>query len=260
MKKRIAIFFVIFVVIAAMLVGCKVVTPDEAMAEASQKSMATQASQATQAAQASASPAASADSYNVADADSHVKSVSDAEYQKYLNEANTRSVEAGAPKDKYGTEPIPEGMPAPQEWQDAVVDKTVSKTCTLYIECATILNNMDKFNMDKAEVLPTDGVVYSAKKVTFYDGESVFDVLLRETQKNRIHMEYSMTPGYNSNYIEGINNLYEYDCGELSGWMYSVNGWFPNYGCSRYRVAEGDKIELHYTCDLGRDLGTSWVK
>lgn len=39
---------------------------------------------------------------------------------------------------------------------------------------------------------------------------------------------------YNSAYIEGINNLYEFDCGSLSGWMYKVNEWFPNYGCSRY--------------------------
>ena len=56
-------------------------------------------------------------------------------------------------------------------------------------------------------------------------------------------MEFEDTPMYNSAYIEGINNLYEFDCGELSGWMYKVNGWFPNYGCSRYQLKEGDTIE-----------------
>ena len=65
---------------------------------------------------------------------------------------------------------------------------------------------------------------------------------------------------YNSHYIEGINNLYEFDCGELSGWMYSVNGWYPNYGCSRYQVQDGDVIEWHYTCDLGEDLGQYWIE
>ena len=59
---------------------------------------------------------------------------------------------------------------------------------------------------------------------------------------------------YNSNYIQGINNLYEFDCGDLSGWQYIVNGWSPNYGCSRYIVKEGDAIEWRYTCDMGRDL------
>ena len=63
------------------------------------------------------------------------------------------------------------------------------------------------------------------------------------------------TPVYNSAYIEGISNLYEFDCGERSGWMYKVNGWFPNYGCSRYELKNGDKIEWVYTCDLGRDVG-----
>ena len=56
-------------------------------------------------------------------------------------------------------------------------------------------------------------------------------------------------------YIEGIHNLYEFDCGDLSGWMYKVNGWFPNYGCSRYQLKQGDVIEWVYTCDLGKDVG-----
>ena len=52
-----------------------------------------------------------------------------------------------------------------------------------------------------------------------------------------------------------IANLYEFDVGELSGWMYKVNGWFPNYGCSRYLLADGDNVEWVYTCDLGSDVG-----
>ena len=37
--------------------------------------------------------------------------------------------------------------------------------------------------------------------------------------------------------------------------MYKVNDWFPNYGCSRYALQEGDKVEWLYTCDLGDDIG-----
>lgn len=158
-------------------------------------------------------------------------------------------------KDKYLTDPVPEGKPKPVEWQDAVVNKDKQLTITLSVSSRTILDNMDKFNKDKLEVLPDDGVIYKAQKVTFYEGESVFDVLLREMKKNKIHMEFSMTPIYNSNYIEGINNLYEFDCGELSGWMYKVNGWFPNYGSSRYVLKDGDVVDWVYTCDLGRDVG-----
>jgi hypothetical protein len=158
-------------------------------------------------------------------------------------------------KDQYQTEPVPSGKPKPVEWQDVEVDKSKSLTVTLSVSAATILNHLDSFNEDKLEVLPKDGIIYKAQKVAFYEGESVFDVLLREMKKNKIHMEFEMTPIYNSNYIEGIHNIYEFDCGELSGWMYKVNGWFPNYGASRYALKDGDVVEWVYTCDLGRDVG-----
>ncbi|MVO98656.1 DUF4430 domain-containing protein [Paenibacillus sp. N10] len=165
------------------------------------------------------------------------------------------AVTAEPKKDKYMTDPVPEGKPKPVEWQDTKVNKNKSLTVTLSVSAKTILNNMDLFNKDKLEVLPKDGVIYKTKKVTFYEGESVFDVLLREMKASKIHMEFEMTPIYNSNYIEGIHNLYEFDCGELSGWMYKVNGWFPNYGSSRYMLKDGDVVEWLYTCDLGRDIG-----
>lgn len=147
------------------------------------------------------------------------------------------------------------GKPAPVEPQNADVNKKKTLHCTLSISCTTILDNMDRLDPAKLEVLPKDGIIYKAKKVVFYEGESAFDVLLRETRDNKIHMEFVDTPIYNSNYIEGINNIYEFDCGELSGWMYKVNDWFPNYGCSRYQLQDGDKIEWVYTCDLGKDVG-----
>ena len=61
---------------------------------------------------------------------------------------------------------------------------------------------------------------------------------------------------YSSVYVEGISNIYEFDCGDLSGWMYCVNGEFPNYGCSGYKVKPGDRIEWKYTCNLGEDVGS----
>ena len=155
--------------------------------------------------------------------------------------------------DRYKTQPVPEGMPVPIEPQTVTIsDKQM--TCTLAIRCDTLLNNLDYLEESKRPLVPQDGIILAEKQVTFYEGESVFNVLLRETRRNGIHMEYVSTPIYNSAYIEGIHNLYEFDCGELSGWMYSVNGWFPNYGCSRYALKEGDRIEWVYTCKLGRDV------
>ena len=89
----------------------------------------------------------------------------------------------------------------------------------------------------------------------FHEGESVFNILRRETKKNKIHMEFVNTPVYGTAYIEGIGNLYEFDCGELSGWMYKVNGVFPSRGSSNVKLKPGDVIEWVYTCDLGADVG-----
>lgn len=157
-------------------------------------------------------------------------------------------------KDQYQTDPVPEGKPVPVEPQKADVSND-TRTCTLSVRCDTILNNMDWLKPEKTDLVPADGVIFPATQVEFYEGENVFNVLQREMKKAKIHMEFSDTPMYNSAYIEGIHNLYEFDCGEQSGWMYKVNGWFPNYGCSRYQLQNGDVVEWVYTCDLGKDVG-----
>ena len=128
-------------------------------------------------------------------------------------------------------------------------------TCTISISCSTILSNMDQCKEPKKEYVPDNGVILSTTTVTFTEGESVFDVLQRVCCDNGIQMEASRSPKYNSAYVEGIANLYEFDVGEGSGWMYKVNGWFPNYGCSRYQLKDGDVVCWEYTCDLGADVG-----
>ncbi len=162
-------------------------------------------------------------------------------------------------QDKYKTDPIPEGKPLPVEPENQEVNNKKVLTCTISIECSTILNNLSVLDPDKLELVPSNGVILAPIKVSFYEGESVFNVLQRVCKEKGIHLESSWTPIYNSAYIEGIHNLYEFDCGELSGWMYRVNGWYPNYGSSRYQLVDGEIIEWRYTCDLGKDIGCDWM-
>lgn len=188
--------------------------------------------------------------------DAETGATPDHESSVEYSEAGGMEFDPETGKDKYQTAPVPEGRPLPVEPQDAVFSDT-AYTCTLSVRCDTILNNMDWLNPEKVELVPEDGVIFPAAEVTFYEGENVFNVLQRELKKAKIHMEFTDTPMYNSAYIEGINNLYEFDCGERSGWMYSVNGWFPNYGCSRYQLQDGDVVEWVYTCELGADVDGS---
>ena len=182
-------------------------------------------------------------------------------YLSAVTEESTRvySDGSGTGLDKYNTAPVPEGKPMPVEPENQRINSDIAYTCTFSIECSTILNNLDMLEPAKLEMVPSNGVILEATTVTFYEGESVFDVLQRVCQENGIHMEASWTPIYNSAYVEGIHNLYEFDCGSLSGWMYNVNGWYPNYGCSRYQLKPGEVVQWRYTCDLGNDVGGAYA-
>lgn len=139
------------------------------------------------------------------------------------------------------------------DYDDIVVQKP---TCTIEIRCDTILDNMENLAEGKNAYVPASGCILAASRVSFDEGETVYDVLRRACDLAGIALEASWTPMYNSYYIEGIGNLYEFDCGEQSGWMYKVNGWFPNYGASSYTLSDGDSIVFLYTCNgYGADVG-----
>lgn len=100
----------------------------------------------------------------------------------------------------------------------------------------------------------------SPTKVEITEGESVWDVLKREMDKRGIEYEYTFTAKYNSVYIEWIDGDGEFDHGSGSGWMYNVDGWYPNYGASVYKLKDGDVVQWRYTTDLGADLGEDIAK
>lgn len=169
---------------------------------------------------------------------------------------NGMTMDGETGKDEYLTDPVPSDKPAPVEPQEA--DKGgASYSCTISISCADVLSDLDLCEPETEAVIPKDGWILKPVTVTFTEGESVFDVLRRVCRDNGIHMEFRSTPAYNSAYIEGIGNLYEFDAGDLSGWMYSVNGWFPNYGCSRYQLQSGDVICWVYSVDRSSYGGNS---
>ena len=129
-------------------------------------------------------------------------------------------------------------------------------TVTISISCATLASDMSKLeNPAIRDYIPKDGWILKTVSYAGTTENTVFDVLNTVCRNNDIQLEFSYTPLYESNYIEGINYLYEFDGGNQSGWMYKVNGWFPNYGCSSYYLSDGDVIEWVYTCDLGKDVG-----
>lgn len=182
-----------------------------------------------------------------------------AENEKNIPEDTDFSAENGIVRDGQTAESVPAetSVPLPSD-MPAQVNETQPETknvCTLSITCYTALREGSDLTEEKRAILPDSGIILAPTEVEFHEGESVFNILRRETKKNKIHMEFVNTPVYGTAYIEGIGNLYEFDCGELSGWMYKVNGVFPSRGSSNVKLKPGDVIEWVYTCDLGADVG-----
>ena len=120
-------------------------------------------------------------------------------------------------------------------------------TVTMTIRCDTIADE-EKVN----DYVPDDGVILEEKEFSVSEGDTVYDVLIEAAKWDELHVDHR---GSNeSAYIAGINHLYEFDYGDLSGWMYRVNGEFPDVGCGSYTLSDGDKIEWLYTMNIGKDL------
>lgn len=119
-------------------------------------------------------------------------------------------------------------------------------TCTVTVECKSILDHMDELKEGHEEFVPTDGYIIKNYTYKAKAGYTAYDALKGACKKNDIKLTAQKT-SYGV-YISGINNLDEFDCGKQSGWMYSVNGIMPNTTCGNVTVDDGDSIVFTYVC------------
>lgn len=118
-------------------------------------------------------------------------------------------------------------------------------TVTLSIRCDVIKDQDSPY-------IPKNGVILETTTFEIEDGDTVYDILAEATRSHKIHME---TKGVDELvYVEGIAYLYELQFGDLSGWIYSVNGKTASVGCGTHTLSDGDIIEWHYTLNLGKDI------
>lgn len=113
---------------------------------------------------------------------------------------------------------------------------------TLSIRCDVLVDMTD------SKYVPRDGVILESMTLPIEKGDTVYDILQEATKKHRIHMETSGAGELA--YVEGIAYLYELQYGDLSGWVYSVNGESASVGCASHELSDGDVILWEYTLDL----------
>lgn len=121
-----------------------------------------------------------------------------------------------------------------------------SKTaCTVEIECKSILSKKNNFKKD-ISLVPSNGIILSTVSVNFDDGASAYDVLQKVCAQNGIALNAQKSSF--GIYIVGIGGIDEKDCGQQSGWVYTVNGKSPSVGLGNYKIKNGDSIVLSYVC------------
>lgn len=152
---------------------------------------------------------------------------------------SSASAEPGSGDAPSEASPEPTGVPQ---------EDNKKNECSLTVTCAEVFSHMDQLSESAKKVIPADGIILQGT-YEFTQGDTAFDVLKRVCAEKKIHLDYVFTPLYGTYYIKGIHNLYEFDCGDESGWMYSVNGADPGCGCSQYKLSKGDQIRFYYTCE-----------
>ena len=53
-----------------------------------------------------------------------------------------------------------------------------AQTCTISIDCSTILDNMDKLERGKEGLIPSDGILLAKTEVQYEEGDTVFTLSL----------------------------------------------------------------------------------
>lgn len=129
------------------------------------------------------------------------------------------------------TLPTPEPEPDPEP---ETITVTVSVLCTLAV---------GNPNLNPGVTVPSDGVMASGVSLELTPGQTAFDAL----QQTGLALDYSGSPSRKNVYLRGIGGLYERDCGASSGWVFSVNGKYPNTSCSNVSLNDGDAVSFQFT-------------
>lgn len=169
---------------------------------------------------------------------SNTKSQSNTESKKKYSKEKESAADSKADKPKTTLK---------KEKDDKVTQTTSSEiNCSITIECKSILNNMDDLKPEHEKYVPKNGIMLDSYKTTLKSKSTVYDLLKKACKDNKI--TYTARDTMYSVYIAGINNIDEFDCGKDSGWMYSVNGSFPNVSADSKKLKDGDKVVFTYTC------------
>lgn len=93
------------------------------------------------------------------------------------------------------------------------------------------------------EVEGYDGeILIPFTEIGISDGDSVFDQLKNAVTMSEMNFDYTGSETLGTIYVRSIDGLSEFDHGQASGWIYTVNGEYPDVSCSTYKLRADDKV------------------
>lgn len=159
-------------------------------------------------------------------------------------EASTSSDAADASASASGNQATQQGSAtAPQ-----AASVPQQSTCTIAIECTSVLGRLNDLSPSAAASIPANGVLLAQSTLSIPDGATAFDVLKDACSQAGINLNYSGGAFGAAVYVRTIGGLTEFDCGPQSGWIYSINGQTPFTSSSNYKINPGDSVLWFYSC------------
>ena len=107
----------------------------------------------------------------------------------------------------------------------------------LSVNCINAVNA----NVASAASFAPSGVILAGKEITVDPDSSVFDVLKASG------FTINASNSFLGTYVSAIQGVREGEAAGKGGWIYSINGEFPNLSASKVTVKNGDVVFFHYT-------------
>ncbi len=119
-----------------------------------------------------------------------------------------------------------------------------SPAVELVIRCDSLIGRADP------TLLQRDGLLFPPTRLAYIEGETVDELLTRAAKSA------GFTVDREAGYVRGIAGIYEKAYGEMSGWIFTVNGEMPMDSALECILSPGDRVEWRYSTDLLSEMGS----
>jgi hypothetical protein len=221
----------IVLLVSLLFAGCKVELPEQAAGNSS-----------------AASAAGSASSQEVSAVEEVSLEQSEAVTQSSSSQSVSKSASPASAAATVSSASSKKSAPSSTASPSSQAPEAKELTCSITVSCSDILTHKERFTQEQLEFIPANGIILQENNISFQAGETVFQVLLRETKRLKIPMDHAASPATQTEYVKGIGGIYEKEYGASSGWLFAVNGKQPAVGCNSYKLKDGDKIQWIFSC------------